>query len=130
MERSTPEFSSLAAALRRSWCRETSYDPSRWSSKNAAWGQCAVTALIVQDHFGGELLTGEVNGIPHFWNLLPDGQEVDLTLGQFGFIHDRGPRSDSTRSLVLSFPDTVARYLRLRVTVDAALDSKSSVGSD
>ena len=47
-------------------------------------GQCAVTALVVQDHCGGSILSGEVNGIPHYWNRLPTNEELDLTLRQFG----------------------------------------------
>lgn len=38
-------------AIRKSWSRETCYpeDQDRWSETNPAIGQCAVTALLVQD---------------------------------------------------------------------------------
>jgi len=48
-----------------------------------------VTALVLQEIFGGELLLADVlnedgsrQGV-HFWNRLPGGLEVDLTRGQF-----------------------------------------------
>ena len=59
--------------------RRTSADPEGWSPHNRPWGQCAVTALVVQDRFGGELLRARVDGVSHYWNRLPDGSELDLT---------------------------------------------------
>src|SRR5262245_43252730 len=73
----------LKAALAKAWSRETSADPAAWSDENNAWGQCAVTALIVQDHLGGELRRGEVGTTSHYWNQLPTGEEIDLTRHQF-----------------------------------------------
>ncbi len=37
-------------ALIRSWSIETS---SKWTTENPAKGQCGVTALVVQDIYGG-----------------------------------------------------------------------------
>jgi len=45
--------------LRRSWSPETS---SGWTRDNPASGQCGVTALVVHDKFGGEILKTDVNG--------------------------------------------------------------------
>jgi hypothetical protein len=52
-------------------------------------GQCGSTALVIHDLLGGELLIAEVlrsdgsrQGV-HYWNLLPDGTELDLTREQF-----------------------------------------------
>jgi len=47
-----------------------------------------MTALVVQDLLGGDLILAEVHvdGIKdgnHYWNRLPDGTEVDLTGDQF-----------------------------------------------
>jgi hypothetical protein len=81
----------LERAIRASWSPH-SCDPvdlPDWSAHNPARGQCASTALVIQDHLGGELLLAEVlhadgtrQGV-HFWNQLPTGQEVDLTREQF-----------------------------------------------
>lgn len=105
---------SLAASLTCAWSRQTSADPERWAPDNPAWGQCAVTALVVQDEVGGELLRTTVDGLSHYWNRLPDGSEVDLTREQFpkGAKHSQVVTKD--REYVLSFPDTARRYQLLR----------------
>lgn len=73
----------LESALKKSWSKETCYPPTQkdWSNKNPAFGNCAITALTVQDYFGGELLY--CKHYHHYWNRLPDGQEIDLTRSQF-----------------------------------------------
>jgi hypothetical protein len=88
-------FRSLAdieRVIRASWSRETCdpVDVDAWSPENPARGQCAVTALVVQDLCGGELLLAEVHypdgsrqGL-HYWNRLGEGVELDLTREQFG----------------------------------------------
>ena len=113
----------LARRLEDSWTRETSADPLRWSAENSAYGQCAVSALIVQDHFGGELLRARVDGISHYWNRLPTGLEVDLTRKQFGSNPYVPAGEVKSRDFVLSFPETADRYLSLRraLGVDAEL---------
>jgi hypothetical protein len=102
----------LAPALRAAWCAATSANPA-WTARNPALGQCAVTALIIQDQFGGDLMRGMVDGESHYWNHI-DGVDVDLTIAQFGpraVIHDVVSRD---RDYVLSFPETADRYQRLR----------------
>lgn len=106
---------SLERDLRRAWARDTSADPQSWSERNPAWGQCAVTALVVQDELGGELLRARVDGISHYWNRLPSGETVDLTRHQF--VNGGSIESETelrTREYVLSFPDTRERYELLR----------------
>lgn len=78
----------LKMLLKRVWSRETSADPKNWSDENPAWGQCAVTALIVQDNFGGDILCcfaypPEARYTAHYYNRLPNGTIVDLTRQQF-----------------------------------------------
>src|SRR5436309_819387 len=77
-------LAAVESAVRQAWDATTSSDPDRWSAENPAWGQCAVTALLVQDFFGGELVRADVQGISHYWTRTPDGREVDLTRDQFG----------------------------------------------
>ncbi|WP_069160330.1 YunG family protein [Nocardia altamirensis] len=79
-------------ALRASWAADTcspdDIERAGWQPSNPAWGHCDVTALIVNDIFGGELMVGEVRldeeqqGF-HWWNRLPSGIELDLTREQF-----------------------------------------------
>lgn len=79
----------LKQALEKSWSKETSADPEGWSPQNAAFGQCAVTALIVNDFFGGKLVRvvakneSENVDVSHYYNELADGSIVDLTRSQF-----------------------------------------------
>jgi catalase (peroxidase I) len=75
----------LEKALFKSWSKDTCYQPmeEKWTPKNPAWGQCYITALIVNDYFGGKILkTKFEDGTGHFWNLV-DNKEIDLTRSQF-----------------------------------------------
>ncbi len=77
-------------ALRASWDRATCdpVDLPIWHPQNPARGQCGVTALVLQDLLGGDLVLAEVQhhdgtrqGV-HYWNRL-GVVEVDLTREQF-----------------------------------------------
>jgi hypothetical protein len=109
----------LVLALRLSWGADTSGDPPNWTETNPAIGQCGVTALVVQDQLGGSLAYGIVNGGPHYWNVLPTEQELDLARQQFCsvFLKEQG-HTLVTRDYLLGLPDTARRYyiLRHRVT--------------
>jgi hypothetical protein len=93
------------------WSAATSADSDGWRPDNPSWGQCAITALVVQAMCGGEFLRSTVGGISHYWNRLPDGREVDLTIQQFGpdAIYDEPPVVRD-REYVLSFHATSRRY--------------------
>lgn len=103
-----PEWSDLPA-ITRAWSADTSSDPDGWTQHNRAYGQCAVTALLVQKLMGGELLRAMVGDVSHYWNRLPSGVELDLTRGQFETF-DPGPVETRTREYALSYPATAARY--------------------
>lgn len=82
----TLELSVIEPLIRKVWCRESASPSSQneWSEQNPSWGQCAVTALLVQDIEGGELIRTVVDGFgSHYYNRLPSGQEIDLTRDQF-----------------------------------------------
>lgn len=120
----------LLSCVARLWSQQTSVDPANWSPGNPAWGQCAVTSLIIQDCFGGDLVRSTVGGISHYWNVLPDGSVIDVTFEQFlpGSRLDSEPEIRS-REYVLSFPDTVKRYTLLRNELFRALqDSEEEEG--
>lgn len=77
-------------AVRASWGVDTCDPDDRagWHPGNPSRGQCGVTALVLNDLFGGELVLGEVRvagertGV-HWWNRFGAGVEVDLTRDQF-----------------------------------------------
>src|ERR1700733_7838695 len=81
----------LEAAIRAAWALDTCdpVDADDWSAANPSRGQCGSTALTVHDLLGGDLMIAEVlrtdgsrQGV-HYWNLLPDGTELDWTREQF-----------------------------------------------
>ena len=81
----------IEVAIRSSWSRETCdpVDTADWSTQNPARGQCAVTALMLHDLLGGEIVIADVStadgsrqGV-HYWNRLAGGEEIDLTREQF-----------------------------------------------
>jgi hypothetical protein len=114
----------LFGALRRRWCAATSIDPT-WSPANPALGQCAITALIVQEHLGGELARAVVGPISHYWNRLPNG-DIDLTREQFArFLPTR--ISVQRRERLLANSETRDRYELLRAAVEAELALKEHV---
>jgi hypothetical protein len=81
-------LSDLEGAIAHAWGRDTSDDPDEWSEDNRARGQCGVTALLVRELLGGDILIANVlrNGRRverHAWNRLPSGLTVDLTRTQF-----------------------------------------------
>jgi hypothetical protein len=77
-------------AVRASWGADTCdpVDLADWRPDNPGRGQCGVTALVLNDLFGGDLVLGEVHvagertGV-HYWNRFGTGLEVDLTRDQF-----------------------------------------------
>jgi hypothetical protein len=82
---------SVIAALEASWGPDTCApeDVADWTPDNPARGQCATTAVVLHDHFGGCLVRGDVivDGHQvdfHWWNRLLDGQQIDATIQQFG----------------------------------------------
>ncbi|MFE3513789.1 hypothetical protein [Streptomyces sp. NPDC059166] len=80
----------IEAAVRSSWDADTTTPEyrDRWNPGNPARDQCGVTAMVVNDLLGGELIRGEVlvDGVRvdyHWWNRLGMGVEIDLTREQF-----------------------------------------------
>lgn len=112
-EMSEISIEGLEWQLKRAWDAGTSAAPGEWSPMNVSRGQCAITALVVQDRFGGELLRTTVNGESHYFNRLPGGKTVDLTLDQFGGALPETPPEVRSRQYVLGFENTRKRYARL-----------------
>jgi hypothetical protein len=80
----------IFGALKKSWSEETS---SCFNPKIAplSYGQCAPTAIVVFEHFGGEILKTEVakragGSIRHFYNRI-GGHRYDFTRDQFDIPH-------------------------------------------
>ncbi|BCH33501.1 hypothetical protein MesoLjLc_54310 [Mesorhizobium sp. L-8-10] len=69
----------LQSALYHAWSAETS---SKWLPDNPARGQCSVTALVVQDILGGDIVKTDVEDAWHFYNLIDDMRR-DFSESQF-----------------------------------------------
>jgi hypothetical protein len=109
------DFEDIARAAKRAWARETSA-AAEWTTKEPELGQCAVTALLVQDAYGGVLKRALVNSVSHYWNEV-DGQVVDLTRAQFEAPLSIEGEIERERDYVLSNEATAARYALLKNTV-------------
>ena len=70
----------LYEVLLNCWSRETAYpsDQPYWTTRCPSIGQCAITAMLVYDMFGGEMYRAK----NHYYNKI-DGHWVDLTARQF-----------------------------------------------
>ncbi len=76
-------YEQLKLAIRESWNKDTCYlDLSnQWSTDKPEIGQCAVTALLVQEKLGGKIAFNK--NLNHYWNILDSGVIIDLTKSQF-----------------------------------------------
>ena len=100
--------------LEKSWTKETCSLGLKdiWTIDNKALGQCAVTALIVNDFLGGKIMRCMCESGSHYYNLI-NGEVVDLTDSQFKEIPDYTLGEERTRGYLLSNIDTKNRYLLL-----------------
>lgn len=81
-------LTTIERAIRDAWSLDTAEEDDGWTPDNPSRGQCDVTALVVQDLLGGDILGADVfldgeriEG--HMWNRLVSGVDVDLTRDQF-----------------------------------------------
>jgi hypothetical protein len=69
----------LYERLKSAWSKDSS---GSWTADNPAKGQCSVTALVVHDIFGGDILKTRTPGGTHFYNRI-GGSKWDMTVSQF-----------------------------------------------
>lgn len=76
----------LFAVLLKAWCKETAYPSCQKDyiyENDPTYGQCAITATLVHDIFGGTIHKIRVDGGgTHYFNII-DGHYIDLTSDQF-----------------------------------------------
>ncbi|MFR9772261.1 hypothetical protein [Nocardia sp. SC052] len=117
------KLAALERALQKSWSADTS-SAQDWTARNGAKGQCAVTACVVQDYLGGDLVNTiatlpSTSTVSHYFNVV-DGEAIDLTCEQFpeGTTltepKAKAGRYASTRAYCLSYESTRLRYETLR----------------
>lgn len=109
------EMEKVKLLLINSWNYDTCSPglKEQWSKDNPSLGQCAITALIANDLFGGKIMRCMAPSGSHYYNLIDDCI-VDLTIEQFlGEIPQYEDGQERTREYLLSNVDTKNRYERL-----------------
>lgn len=113
-------------AIGFAWDKKTAYGwGKRWTIERPEVDQCAVTALVLQDYFGGKLLRCETDVGSHYWNEFENGIQFDATVKQFeytGEVPDRSTVITRPRSYLLKNRDTAERYIILKKRVDTIIE--------
>ena len=81
---------------------------NEWNDNNKCFGMCAITSLVVDDYFSGDICKIQVDGISHYFNLIED-KIIDLTSGQFNHKIDYKDYQIIDREKILT-DDTKHRY--------------------
>ena len=123
------EILELKQLLYESWEEKTCSPGLRkdWNKDNPSLGQCAITALIVNDLYGGKIMRCMASSGSHYYNLV-DSELVDLTVEQFlGEIPLYENGEERTREYLLSNEDTKIRYLLLNENLKEAIKEKAKI---
>lgn len=101
----------LYRAIARVWSADTSSPSGAWSPSNPAQNHCSITSLVVQDFFGGDILSTKTAGGTHFYNVI-HGVKWDLTASQFA---EPIPYDDTPSTREAALADTSSeKYMRLK----------------
>ncbi len=101
-------FNLIENMLLKCWSIKTS---SKWTSENPYKGQCGVTAMVIQELIGGEILKTKAEGQWHFYNKINE-ERIDFTRKQFDFEVNY---QDIPSSRDEAFADTnKAQYMELK----------------
>lgn len=116
------ELEKLTQALNDSYTKELCYFKVRnsWKQENKWLGMCAITALIVNDYYQGEICKIHVGEKAHYFNRVND-KIIDLTSYQFLNEINYTKYEIIPRKKVLDNLDTTERYLKLKVSVQRIL---------
>lgn len=120
------ELKSFKRVLSMVWSEKTCVPSLRdkWDENNKSLGQCAITALVVNDYYGGKIMRCMTSTGSHYYNLI-DNEIVDLTVEQFAGeipLYEEG--QERTRKYLLSNEDTKKRYLMLLTSIKCAFASQ------
>ena len=105
----------LYQTLRYCWSKDTAHPGSQpdWLPSDPSYGQCAITAMLIHDLFGGTIHRIRVNGGgTHYFNRI-NGHYIDLTREQFDLYHipvSYEPNEEIDRAYCSKNPDTQHRY--------------------
>ena len=122
----------LFSVLECCWSKETTYPSCQadWVPNDPSYGQCAITATLVHDMFGGTIHKIRVSGGgTHYFNKL-NGQYVDLTREQFDLYNlpvNYEPNDEVPREYCGKNKNTYERYRKLQRNIMNYLDPAKSV---
>ena len=119
----------LYAVLRKCWRADTAYPncQSTWRGNDPSYGQCAITAALVNDMFGGTIHRIALkNGGSHYINKI-NGKYVDLTNEQFTLYRDtynEEPNRTIPRNRTCQGGSARNRYVKLQQNMMIYLGQK------
>ena len=88
-----------------------------WNDNNKCFGMCAITSLIINDYFCGDICKIHVDGISHYFNLIED-KIIDLTASQFNHEIDYKDYQIIDRKNILT-EETKNRYNILKARLNS-----------
>ena len=108
----------LFAVLEQCWSADTAYPTCKeeWVADDPSFGQCAITAMLVHDMFGGTIHKIRNDGGTHYFNKL-NGKYVDLTREQFDLYElpvEYEPNQEIDRKYCGQNKNTLERYRELQ----------------
>jgi hypothetical protein len=121
----------LFAVLECCWCKETAYPVCQkdWVADDPSYGQCAITATLVFDMFGGTIHKIRVKGGgTHYFNKIGN-HYVDLTREQFDLYDlsvEYEPNQVVDREYCGKNKDTYERYRLLQRRIMEFLNSNQA----
>ncbi len=113
----------LFGILLKSWDKETAYPTSKIDyikDNDPTYGQCSITAIIVNDMFGGTIHKIKIEGGgTHYFNKI-DGHYIDLTKDQFDLYNidiKYEPNEEVTKENCINDESTLNRYNLLKQNI-------------
>jgi hypothetical protein len=109
--------------LRKAWCAATAHPSYQkdWTEDNPSYGQCCVTALAMQDLYGGDIYSCKVGNNSHFVNII-DERIIDKTAEQFGgtdkIKYVNGSFRKRSKESLLKNKDVKQRYELLKTRME------------
>lgn len=125
----------LFEVLLKAWVRETAYssaqkDPEYNKENDPTYGQCAITATLVYDMFGGTIHKIKVDGGgTHYFNKI-DGYYIDLTRDQFDLYSipiNYEPNIEISREYCGKNVDTLKRFNLLKERIAEMLEENRKI---
>ena len=119
----------LFRVLLKAWTKESAYpsaqkDPEYNKSNDPTYGQCAITATLVYDMFGGTIHKIKVNGGgTHYFNKI-NGHYLDLTRDQFDLYNipvNYEPNETIDREYCGKNADTLKRFELLKENIEKVI---------